>query len=89
MTNSEVCFRKIMWAAVLREEPKGEQLEKGSSGEKLFGNKGSASSNRERCEANQRRNGEQEAFGGKFHFACVAFKVTSKHPGGNLLEDIK
>lgn len=33
--------------------------------------------------------GEQEAFGGKFYFACVAFKVTSKHPGGNLLENIK
>lgn len=33
--------------------------------------------------------GEQKAFGGKFHFACVAFKVTSKHPGGNLLENIK
>lgn len=83
MTNSKVYFRKIIRAAMLREDPKG------SSGEKLFGNKAVAIATGKDVRLMRGGSGEQKAFGGRFHSACVAFNVTSKHPGGNLLEDIK
>lgn len=92
MTNSEVCFRKILWAAVLREDPKGGRLKKGSPGEKRVGNKGSGDSNKERCESHLvREGGGRKGLGvrGEFHFTCAAFKVTSKPPGGNLPKKIE
>lgn len=87
----EVCFRKITWASVLQEDPEEGRLENRSPGEKWVGNKGSGNRNKERCETHSVKTGVgRRGLGirGEFHLICAAFKMTSKHPGGNLQKKI-
>lgn len=83
----EVCFRKITWASVLKEDPEEGRLANRSPCEKWVGKKGSGNRNQERCETHSVRTGlGRKGLGirGEFHLACAAFKMTSKHPAGNL-----
>lgn len=77
-----VCFRKMIQAAVLREDPKGE-----SPDEKRCGNKGGGDRNEERCDTTPRGkvvSRKSLDIRGEFHFTCATFKMASKHPGGNV-----
>lgn len=53
----EVCFRKITWAAVFKEDPEEGRLENRSPGEKWVGKKGSGNRDKERCETHSMRTG--------------------------------
>lgn len=46
----ELCFGKITWAAVLKEDPEEGRLANRSPREKWVGKKGSGNRNQERCE---------------------------------------